>query len=129
MPDPGSFPCPRCGELLPPGFTRCDACGAYLVTPPTSSESPAKKEGASALRGRAAPGLRPKARGGGLNLPATAWVFLLAGLLSGGAIGYALHGSVGSREREEDGGMPPSGSGAMGGMGAQGGEGGPVGAG
>jgi len=126
MANPGSFPCPRCGESLPFGFTRCDACGAYVVPHPPGSESSARTEGASASRARPSSGQKPDAREARPVVPSTAWVFLLAGLLSGGAIGYALHGSVGAREREEDGGMPAAGSSAMGAMGSQGSEGGPA---
>jgi len=121
MPDPGSFPCPRCGELLPPGLPRCDACGAYLVTPPSASESPARREEPSVSRARSSSGRRPKPREGGSAIPTTSWVFLLAGLLAGGAIGYAIHGSAGARD---EGGLAAA-SDAMGG-GAPGGAGGPA---
>ena len=73
--------CPRCGETLPPGLSRCDACGAFLVPAPV-------------------------VQGGRKTAPAAAsgpWLFLVIGLVCGGAVGYALHGAVGPRNQ---GGMP-----------------------
>lgn len=83
--------CPRCGERLPEGYYRCDACGAYLVPVPA---------GGAAHPDRGVPrssskGFRPRA--GGSSLTGTAWALLLVGLVLGGAIGYALHGAVGPR--------------------------------
>lgn len=126
MPDPGSFPCPRCGEMLPPGFTRCDACGAYLVPSPAGSESHPRHQDAVASGTRPSSGRTPKPREGGVAVPATAWIFLLAGLLAGGAIGYAIHGSLGGHE---EGGPAPTGNDAMGGTAPQGGDNGPASAG
>jgi cytochrome c-type biogenesis protein CcmH/NrfG len=86
--------CPRCGERLPEGFTRCDACGAFLNAPaaaPPSAPRPAR-EARPAAKARPAPA--PAAQG----VSGTAWIFLAAGLLCGGAIGYTLHGAVGPRE-------------------------------
>lgn len=101
--------CPRCGERLPAGFTRCDACGAYLVSHPGEApeRAPQKREarkGAAPRRASSSP-----------------WIYLVVGLVAGGAVGYALHSAVGPRT---DGGAPmgPSdvmsgaaGTGAMGG--------------
>ena len=85
--------CPRCGERLPEGLTRCDACGAYLVTVPGAGGAHADHGAVSARGG--AKGFRP--RTGGSSLTGTAWALLLIGLVLGGAIGYALHGAVGPR--------------------------------
>ena len=121
MADPGSFPCPRCGELLPPGYPRCDACGAYLVAAPAPHEgtrleaSGPHPGGARGRRPRGAARDQGSARGGGSAIPSTAWAFLLVGLLAGGAIGYAIHGSAGPRA---EGGMLSGPADAMGGMGA-----------
>lgn len=90
-----TFPCPRCGERLPAGLTRCDACGAYVVpTPEVTPSSTAK----------------PAHAGG---TPAIAWLLLVVGLICGGAVGYALRGAVGPRL---DGGMPTGPADIMGGM-------------
>lgn len=86
--------CPRCGERLPDDYTRCDACGAYLVPAPAGGA--AHSDRASGGSGRAsAKGFRPRATGS--SLTGTAWAMLLVGFALGGAIGYALHGAVGPR--------------------------------
>ncbi|TMQ67341.1 MAG: tetratricopeptide repeat protein [Candidatus Eisenbacteria bacterium] len=93
-----TFSCPRCGESLPAGFSRCDACGAYLVAAPAAAgPSSSRPEG---TRGGALPGARKTAPGGS---PGPSWLFLVIGLACGGAVGYALHGAVGPRDQ---GGMP-----------------------
>jgi hypothetical protein len=84
--------CPRCGERLPEGLTRCDACGAYLVPVPASG-AVHTEQGAGARGG--AKGFRP--RPAGSSLTGTAWTLLLIGLVLGGAIGYALHSAVAPR--------------------------------
>jgi cytochrome c-type biogenesis protein CcmH/NrfG len=112
---PGSFPCPRCGELLPPGIPRCDACGAYLVAAPAPGTSARAEAAGPRHRPRSGPRAAGAASDGGSAIPSTAWVFLLVGLLAGGAIGYALHGSIGPRE---EGGMPTGPADVMSGMAA-----------
>jgi len=101
--------CPRCGERLPEGFTRCDACGAYLVPHPGGASAAApstpRREHA-ARRATAASGAAP-------------WLYLLVGLVVGGAVGYALHGAVGPRQ---DGGAPSGPADILSGAGAGGGE-------
>ncbi len=94
-----SITCPRCGERLPEGFTRCDACGALLSAPAAQAPSAPRpaREPKPAARARPAPA--PTAQ----SISGTAWIFLAAGLLCGGAIGYTLHGAVGPRE---EGGAP-----------------------
>ena len=124
-----TFSCPRCGESLPAGFSRCDACGAYLVAAPAAAgPSSSRPEG---TRGGALPGARKTASGGS---PGPSWLFLVIGLACGGAVGYALHGAVGPRDQ---GGMPKGPSDVMrgaagadeaGGMGDAGGTGGVGGA-
>jgi hypothetical protein len=99
--------CSRCGERLPEGFTRCDACGAYLASEPAGP--------ARGGRSDAAPRRAP-ARAAA----PTPWIYLVAGLLIGGAVGYALHSAVGPRE---NGGAPMGPSDVMGGGGGAGGEG------
>ena len=101
--------CPRCGERLPEGLTRCDACGAYLVSVPASGAAHAEAGGG---RG-GAKGFRPRPSGSALT--GTAWTLLLIGLVVGGAIGYALHGAVGPRM---DGGAPTGPADIMAGAGA-----------
>ena len=103
---PRTITCPRCGERLPEGFTRCDACGAYLVSAPAASAR-AGRQGAAVRResARAAP---------------APWIYLIAGLLIGGAVGYALHSAVGPRE---NGGAPMGPSDVMGGGSGAGGMG------
>lgn len=91
--------CPRCGERLPEGLTRCDACGAYLVAVPGAEAAHVEHGGGSARGG--AKGFRP--RPSGSSLTGTAWALLLIGLVLGGGIGYALRGAVGPRM---DGGAP-----------------------
>ncbi len=82
-----TFPCPRCGERLPAGYARCDACGAYVVPMPGAAPSgPVKAE----------PGRT-------VGTPTIAWLLLVVGLICGGGVGYALRGAVGPRS---DGGMP-----------------------
>jgi hypothetical protein len=104
-----TFPCPRCGERLPTGYARCDACGAYVVSVPDATPSSAVKR-------------EPVPAGG---TPAIAWLLLVVGLLCGGAVGYALRGAVGPRS---DGGMPTGPADILGGM-TGGGEGGAMGGG
>ena len=84
--------CPRCGERLPEGLARCDACGAYLVAVPAAGASHAEQGGGT--RGGAKV-FRPKAPES--SLTGTAWALLLIGLVLGGAIGYALRGAVAPR--------------------------------
>lgn len=80
--------CPRCGERLPEGLTRCDACGAYLVPHPGASRAeaprPREKGGPGPRRAPAPSGSAP-------------WIYLVVGLVVGGAVGYALHTGVGPR--------------------------------
>lgn len=86
-----TFTCPRCGESLPAGSSRCDACGAYVVGTPAA--------GASASGPKpAAPKAQPGSAAAG-----NAGLFLILGLIIGGAIGYVLHGAAGPRG---EGGMP-----------------------
>jgi hypothetical protein len=99
--------CPRCGERLPEGFTRCDACGAYLVAHP--GDAPAAPRAAGPRRG-AAP--RTPSR-----VARSPWLFLAVGLVLGGAVGYALHSAVGPRS---DGGMPSGPADIMAGAGSGG---------
>jgi tetratricopeptide (TPR) repeat protein len=93
MSRPNTFPCPRCGEPLPEGHARCDACGAYIVG----------RGGAAAAhdepRHKNSGGPRPAARGG--HRPASgmpSWAFLLIGLAVGGAVGYSLRAAVAPRD-------------------------------
>ncbi len=135
-----TFPCPRCGERLPAGFTRCDACGAYLVPAPLSVKQggagaaqsprggPAKGHGGHGGGGHGSGG-----HGGGAPRQAntsavttTAWVFLAIGLACGGVVGYSLHSSVGPRDM--GGGAPTGPADVMAGMGG-GGNGGGMGGG
>jgi cytochrome c-type biogenesis protein CcmH/NrfG len=98
MPTSDTIVCPRCGERLPGGFGRCDACGAFLVALPAPGEAGHAPRGAGSrpVKGRAAqPPSQPVA--------GIAWALLVVGLVLGGAIGYALHGAVGPRG---EGGMP-----------------------
>src|SRR5438093_1389497 len=120
-----TFPCPRCGEALPVGFSRCDACGAYLVPAPEgqpSSRSSAPDREKAGSRGGAHSGGRKPIAGGSSTGPP--WLFLVIGLLSGGAVGYALHSAVGPRDHS---GMPTGpadvmrGAAGAGGMGDAGG--------
>jgi hypothetical protein len=97
--------CPRCGERLPEGFTRCDACGAYLVSHPGAQAAPAHAGG-----GRRDLRARPAARAAG-----SPWVYLVVGLVVGGSVGYALHSAVGPRT---DGGAPTGPADVMSGGGA-----------
>jgi hypothetical protein len=100
-----TFSCPRCGERLPAGFTRCDACGAYIV--PSSGGSnphPGPPANASAGPRNAAPRAHGPSRNaprGNAGLPP--WAFLVIGLIAGGAVGYALRAAVTPRM---EGGMP-----------------------
>ncbi|HTM01625.1 MAG TPA: tetratricopeptide repeat protein [Candidatus Omnitrophota bacterium] len=107
--------CPRCGERLPEGFTRCDACGAYLVPHPAGSAAPS------------APGRKLNVAAGPRHAPARAgsspWVYLVVGLIVGGAVGYALRSGVGTGS---SGGAPKGPADVMAGAGA--GEGGGMGA-
>jgi cytochrome c-type biogenesis protein CcmH/NrfG len=92
--------CPRCGERLPESFNRCDACGAYISSSsaaPAAAPPRAGRETPHRPAGKARPA--PAAQG----VSGTSWIFLVAGLLCGGAIGYTLHSAVGPRE---EGGMP-----------------------
>ena len=93
-----TFTCPRCGERLPAGFTRCDACGAYIV--PSTGGSSGGHQGASSS-GPTAPqrgghqrphGPARQAPRGNAGLPP--WAFLVIGLIAGGAVGYALRAAV-----------------------------------
>lgn len=114
--------CPRCGERLPEGFTRCDACGAFLSP---AAAAPSAPSTASAPRPPREPRPAAKARPSpapSQGVSGTAWIFLVAGLLCGGAIGYTLHGAVAPRE---EGGAPMGPADVM--AGAQGGQGMPQG--
>lgn len=117
--------CPRCGERLPEGFTRCDACGAYLVVMPAAGSGPGASAGAGprggpgasagpgarggSPAGRHAPKGRPDAKHGSaprrktLGLSNSTWVMIIVGLLIGGAIGFALKSSIAPRGQS---GMP-----------------------
>ncbi|HEV8129596.1 MAG TPA: tetratricopeptide repeat protein [Candidatus Eisenbacteria bacterium] len=90
--------CPRCGERLPAGFTRCDACGAYLVPAPGALQASGRGSHDPRHRGSGAGARRQSASGA-----SPSWLYLAIGLLVGGAIGYALHSAVGPRT---DGGAP-----------------------
>ena len=94
----GTIQCPRCGESLPAGTSRCDACGAFLVAMPgVEGAAPRAKPGGPASgQSRSAPAKQS-------GIPSAAWSMLLIGLICGGAVGYALRGSVGPRSNE---GMP-----------------------
>lgn len=86
-----AFNCPRCGESLPAGSSRCDACGAYLMgTPAAGASAPGPKQAASKVSPQGA-------------ATGNAALFLILGLIIGGAIGYVLHGAAGPRG---EGGMP-----------------------
>ena len=103
-----SITCPRCGERLPAGTTRCDACGAYLSAPSPSASAPrgpAPKVARQPAPSR--PGANRTPAAASTAISGTSWIFLVAGLLCGGAIGYTLHGAVGPRA-EEGGIAPPS---------------------
>lgn len=81
----GTIICPRCGERLPEGYTRCDACGAHLEAasgPAPAASMPAKPRDAGGSR-------RAPARGG-----ATPWIYLAVGLAVGFALGYVLRAGV-----------------------------------
>ncbi|HET9939499.1 MAG TPA: tetratricopeptide repeat protein [Candidatus Eisenbacteria bacterium] len=91
--------CPRCGERLPEGFTRCDACGAFLSAPAARAPSAPRPAREPRPPAKARPAPAPTAQA----ISGTAWIFLAAGLLCGGAIGYTLHGAVAPRE---EGGAP-----------------------
>ncbi|HET9950481.1 MAG TPA: tetratricopeptide repeat protein [Candidatus Eisenbacteria bacterium] len=89
-----TFTCPRCGERLPAGFTRCDACGAYIV--PSSGghgglqgAQQGGQQGGGARQQRPQPKHAPQSSAG---LPP--WAFLVIGLIAGGAVGYALRTAV-----------------------------------
>ncbi len=120
--------CPRCGERLPAGTTRCDACGAYLnaaAPGPAAGSSqgaaahgPSPKSGRQQVQGRAGAKGRPAPQSSAIS--GTSWIFLAAGLLCGGAIGYTLHGAVGPRE---EGGMPSGPADVMAGAAQSGGSG------
>jgi hypothetical protein len=88
--NPSTITCPRCGERLPEGFTRCDACGAYLVPHPAGGGAPAS--GGGMKRDTAGGPRRAPARAG---IPA--WMYLVVGLIVGGAVGYSLRSGVGTR--------------------------------
>jgi tetratricopeptide repeat protein len=100
--------CPRCGERLPEGYTRCDACGAYIAPgaapASTSAGAPAKKrEGAGPRRAPARAGMSP-------------WIFLAVGLAVGFVGGYLLRAGV--APHAEGGGGDVGDASAGGGMGA-----------
>jgi hypothetical protein len=115
-----TFTCPRCGERLPAGFTRCDACGAYIV-PSSGGQGgqPGATSGGSHGGSQRARGPQKSAGGSG---PLPAWAFLVIGLIAGGAVGYALRAAVTPRM---EGGAPMGPSDVM----AGGGGGGPMDAG
>lgn len=107
--------CPRCGERLPEGFTRCDACGAYLVVVPAAGagHGPGAGGGSGGRGGSPAGRHAPKGRPDAKHAPAPrrktlglsngTWVMIIVGLLIGGAIGFALKSSIAPRGQ---GGMP-----------------------
>jgi cytochrome c-type biogenesis protein CcmH/NrfG len=101
--------CPRCGERLPDGFTRCDACGAFLSSPPAASAVAPPRAGREAPH---RPAGKARSAPAAQGITGTSWIFLVAGLLCGGAIGYTLHSAVGPRE---EGGMPQGPADVMGG--------------
>lgn len=108
--------CPRCGERLPEGLTRCDACGAYLVPHPASGPAPAV-----AGTRRDAIGLKRDAVGprhASARPASSPWVYLVVGLIVGGAVGYALRSGVAPRQ---EGGAPAGPADIMAGAGAAGG--------
>lgn len=91
-----TFTCPRCGERLPAGMTRCDACGAYIVPSSGGSSSGGQHAGGASRSGKAAShGPAHSSRSGGALPP---WAFLLIGLVAGGAVGYALRAAVAPRD-------------------------------
>lgn len=120
----GTIVCPRCGERLPEGATRCDACGAYLVPHPGATAAPAAARRPGTIPG---PGPGPGPRRASARAGASPWIYLIVGLVVGGAVGYTLRSGVAPRD---DSGAPTgpadvmsgAGSGGMGGgMGAGGG--------
>jgi len=113
------FNCPRCGERLPAGFTRCDACGAHVV-PPEAVASGAHESRGPSRQGNPETGTRARAahrpasaRGETSAMSGSGWMLLLVGLLCGGALGYTLRGAVGPRE---EGGAPTGPADVMRGM-------------
>ncbi|MGE5177025.1 MAG: tetratricopeptide repeat protein [Hyphomicrobiales bacterium] len=119
----GFIVCPRCGERLPEGFTRCDACGAYLAAVPAAGSGASPNPGGrvpsnpGAVRsgGKSGGGARPPAHGQApkgkrpapkpklLGLSSSTWIMIAVGLLIGGAIGFSLKKSIGAKQ---EGGMP-----------------------
>ena len=107
-----TFPCPRCGERLPAGLTRCDACGAYIVS---GDGGGGAAHGGAKSKKSGGPRSHDGGSHGGRRAPAGGmppWGFLLVGLIVGGAVGYSLHAAVTPRE---EGGMPRGPSDIMGG--------------
>jgi hypothetical protein len=98
MSSSGTITCPRCGERLPEGFTRCDACGAYLVPHPASGGAGAGSAGGGKKRDLTVTARRAPARAG-----SSPWIYLVVGLVVGGAVGYALRAGVAPHQ---DGGAP-----------------------
>ena len=94
--------CPRCGESLPVGTTRCDGCGAYLVpapAAPTRGPGHEAPHGAGSARARGgAPPAKGKRPADSRVIPGIAYVLLTAGLVVGGLIGYTLRGSIGPHD-------------------------------
>lgn len=123
----GDFNCPRCGERLPAGFTRCDACGAQVVPPEAGgagaheTRAPGTTHGAHHESGARAGSARGTARVSTSRMTGSGWMLLAVGLLCGGALGYSLRGAVGPRE---EGGMPSGPADVMSGMSGGAGDGG-----
>lgn len=135
----GMIVCPRCGERLPEGFTRCDACGAYIVAMPAAgSHAPASgasrpggggpsagspSAGGGPAHGRQSANAPPKGRRPApaakkFGLSTSTWIMIAVGLLIGGAIGFSLKKSIGARP---EGGMPTGPADVMAGGGGGGG--------
>lgn len=115
---PSDFNCPRCGERLPAGFTRCDACGAHVVPPEAASPAGQETRGSAPRQAHGGAGPRARnakgaARGTSSAMTGSGWMLLVVGLLCGGALGYTLHGAVGPREHGE---MPSGPADVMSGM-------------
>lgn len=100
-PTANTYTCPRCGERLPAGMTRCDACGAYIVPSSGGHSSGGQHAGGAPRSGKTASAGHSHASRSGAAMPT--WAFLLIGLVVGGAVGYALRAAVAPRD---DSGMP-----------------------
>ena len=110
-----TFTCPRCGERLPAGFTRCDACGAYIV--PSSGGHQGGQQ--SGQQGGGAKPRQPARHAPQSSAGLPPWAFLVIGLLAGGVVGYALRTAVTPRM---EGGAPRGPADVMAGGGMGGGD-------